>query len=90
MNQTEYKSYEAMKDHELFYFVTETAGSQRGHVARHILELRRNTAAAADAARAGLASAKAGRWAAIAAAIAALGTLVQAVLAILPYLPTLR
>lgn len=73
MTEDEYKQIDALKDRELYDFVTEKDSSQRKWVAIHLLEQRRNAALVA-------ASKSAARAAWLAAAIAG-GSAIIAVLA---------
>jgi hypothetical protein len=75
MKREEYEHYKKMSDADLLDFVTETQGSQRGHLARHILATRQH-----DTMK------RATIWAAIAAGASALGALFQAGIALLAYL----
>jgi len=81
-----YKEFTKKSDEELFGFVIEREGSQRRHVAMHILEMRRNeplqraaeqSAAAAqssaDTARSALITA---RWATVAALLSAIAAII--------------
>ncbi len=64
-----------MSDADLLDYVTETQGSQRGHLARHILASRQH-----DTMK------RATIWAAVAAGASAVGAIVQAVMTILSYM----
>ena len=75
MNAEEYANTKKMSDADLLDFVTETQGSQRGHLARHLLASRQH-----DTMK------RATIWAAVAAAASAIGALIQAGMAILAYL----
>lgn len=74
MKHDEYARTLKMSDADLLDFVTETSGSQRGHLARHILATRQH-----DTMK------KATIYAAIAAGLSALGTVIQAVMAVMAY-----
>ncbi|MET3996618.1 ADP-ribosylglycohydrolase [Bradyrhizobium sp. S3.9.2] len=74
MKQEDYATYSKMSDADLLDFVTETQGSQRGHLARHILASRQH-----DTMK------KATIYAAIAAGLSALGTVIQAAMAVMAY-----
>jgi hypothetical protein len=75
MKPEEYQNYSKMTDAELLDFVTETQGSQRGHLARHILASRQHD------------TMKRATWfAAFAAVASAIGAIVQAGMAVLSYL----
>jgi hypothetical protein len=71
----EYANILKMSDAALLDFVTETSGSQRGHLARHILASRQH-----DTMK------KATVYAAVAAGLSALGTVIQAAMAVWGYL----
>lgn len=75
MTEEEYANYRRMSDAQLLDFVTETQGSQRGHLARFILGSRPH-----DTMK------RATVWAAIAAAASAIGAFIQAAIALLAYL----
>lgn len=75
MKHEEYESTMKMSDADLLDFVTETSGSQRGHLARHILASRQH-----DTMK------KATIYAAIAAGLSALGTVIQAIMAVMAYM----
>jgi hypothetical protein len=75
MNAEEYANTKKMSDADLLDFVTEAQGSQRGHLARHLLASRQH-----DTMK------RATIWAAIAAGASAIGALIQAGMAIFAYL----
>jgi hypothetical protein len=70
----EFANYQKMTEAQLLDFVTETSGSQRGHLARHILASRQH-----DTMK------KATVWAAAAAGASALGALAQFAFAVWSY-----
>lgn len=69
MTEDEYKSLQRMTDAQLFDFTGETASSERGWAARHILSMRVATVAST--------AAKGAAWAAGFSAIAALLSLLH-------------
>jgi hypothetical protein len=75
MKQDEFATYQAMTEAQLLDFVTETQGSQRGHLARHILASRQH-----DTMK------RATVWAAVAAGASALGVIAQFGFAVWSYL----
>ncbi len=75
MERAEHDRIKAMSDADLLDCVTETQGSQRGHLARHILASRQH-----DTMK------RATIWAAVAAGASAVGAIVQAVMTILSYM----
>jgi hypothetical protein len=72
VERAEHDRIKAMSDADLLDYVTETQGSQRGHLARHILASRQH-----DTMK------RATIWAAVAAGASAVGAIVQAVMTIL-------
>ena len=75
MKQDEFATYQAMTDAQLLDFVTETHGSQRGHLARYMLASRQH-----DTMK------KATVWAAVAAVASAISALAQFAFAVWSYL----
>jgi len=75
MNEDDFATYKKMTDAQLLDFVTETQGSQRGHLARYILASRPH-----DTMK------KATIWAAVAAGASAIGVIMQFGFAVWSYL----
>lgn len=75
MTKEEYANFKKMSDAQLLDFVTETQGSQRGHLARYIIGSRPH-----DTMK------RAAVWAAIAAIASATGAFVQVCLTLWTYL----
>ena len=75
MTPEEFKQYSKMSDADLLDFVTETQGSQRGHLARHLLSMRQHTTMKTATV-----------FAAVAAVASAFGAIAQAAVALIAYL----
>ena len=71
MTEQEYKEYDSWPDWKLLEIVTERDGSQRKHLAAHLLELRRTQ-------RVAMHSAHAAKW----AAVAAIGSLIVSIISL--------
>jgi hypothetical protein len=76
MTEKEFKEYEAMPDWKLFGFLSARDTSERKHVAIHLLELRRASAATKAAER----SAHAAIWASVAAIASLLVTIIMSLM----------